>query len=101
LEAIAEFTQAGGLSHTPAREDLLGLPGVGPWTADCILLRAFADPDAFPEGDLALRAASGLSGPALLRAVEPVRPFRAYAATLLWLKLTLEVNAHEDRLVPA
>ncbi len=37
------------------REALLALPGVGPWTAELVLLRALHEPDAFPASDLGLR----------------------------------------------
>ena len=40
-------------------ETLLALPGVGPWTAQYIAMRAFGEPDAFPAGDLVLQRAAG------------------------------------------
>ena len=57
--------------------------------AQYIAMRALSDPDAFPEGDLALvraMAALGedLDGPALARRAEAWRPWRAYAAMHLW-----------------
>ena len=46
------------------------------------------DPDAFPHGDLALRkAAGGIADRELLRRAEAWRPWRAYAALLLWRSL--------------
>jgi AraC family transcriptional regulator of adaptative response / DNA-3-methyladenine glycosylase II len=72
------------------------LPGIGPWTAEYIALRALRDPDAFPASDLGLRRAFGalqarggaaarlVSESALLRAAESWRPWRAYAAVHLW-----------------
>ena len=43
------------------------------------------DPDAFPEGDLVLRKAAGnISARDLLARAEAWRPWRAYAAILLW-----------------
>ncbi len=66
-------------------EALLALPGIGPWTASMIALRALGDPDAFPAGDLVLRKAmGGLSAAALERASARWRPWRAYAAQHLW-----------------
>ena len=38
---------------------MLALPGVGPWTADLVALRALRDPDVFLPGDLVLRKALG------------------------------------------
>ena len=68
---------------------LLTIRGIGKWTAQYIAMRALNDPDAFPEGDVALiraMAALGedLDGPALARRAEAWRPWRAYAAMHLW-----------------
>lgn len=64
---------------------LCALPGIGPWTAHYIAMRALREPDAFPAGDLVLRRAAGnLTERELLRRAEAWRPFRAYAAMLLW-----------------
>jgi AraC family transcriptional regulator of adaptative response / DNA-3-methyladenine glycosylase II len=70
-------------------ERLEELPGVGRWTASYIAMRAFHEPDAFPEGDLGLLRALERRGtrprPAeLLRRAEAWRPWRAYAALHLW-----------------
>jgi AraC family transcriptional regulator of adaptative response / DNA-3-methyladenine glycosylase II len=68
------------------REALLALPGIGPWTADYIALRALGSPDAFPSGDLGIRKAlGGISAAEAERRAERWRPFRAYAAAHLWL----------------
>jgi 3-methyladenine DNA glycosylase/8-oxoguanine DNA glycosylase len=62
--------------------------GIGPWTAQYIAMRALKDPDAFPAEDLILRRSlnqdAPLSTKALLAAAEAWRPWRAYAAILLW-----------------
>jgi AraC family transcriptional regulator of adaptative response / DNA-3-methyladenine glycosylase II len=64
------------------------LPGIGPWTAQYIALRALRWPDAFPVGDLGLMKASRLkSAHALEQAAERWRPWRAYAAMYLWESL--------------
>jgi AraC family transcriptional regulator of adaptative response / DNA-3-methyladenine glycosylase II len=69
---------------------LRALPGVGEWTAQYIALRAFRDPDAFPATDVGLlRAAASPDGTRpspvqLLARAEAWRPWRAYAAQLLW-----------------
>ncbi|MEO6528359.1 MAG: DNA-3-methyladenine glycosylase 2 family protein, partial [Gemmatimonadaceae bacterium] len=60
-------------------------PGIGPWTAEYIVMRAVHSPDAFPASDLVLRRSAGnLSPVELLRAAERWRPWRAYAAMHLW-----------------
>jgi 3-methyladenine DNA glycosylase/8-oxoguanine DNA glycosylase len=72
-------------------EALCALPGVGPWTAQYIAMRALGEPDAFPASDLGiLRALADGNGvrpspaEALARA-QAWRPWRAYAVLHLWL----------------
>lgn len=68
------------------QSDLTRLPGIGPWTAGYIAMR-LGDADAFPAGDLVLRRNAGnLSERELLKRAEAWRPFRAYAAMLLWMQ---------------
>src|SRR5207244_6241550 len=76
------------VEHTVAK--LLTLPGIGDWTAAYIAMRALREPDAFPASDLgllrAMRRYLARPSPALLqRRAERWRPWRAYAAMLLWL----------------
>ena len=47
-----------GCDWNSARQQLLALPGVGPWTAEVIAMRGLGDPDAFPASDLGLRLAA-------------------------------------------
>lgn len=67
---------------------LRALPGVGEWTAQYVAMRALREPDAFPAGDLGLRKAFGNGKPIPERQLEQRaqawRPWRAYAAMLLW-----------------
>lgn len=72
------------------------LRGVGPWTTAMLALRGWANPDAFPAGDLGLQQAWVALGGAA-RGADPVkalerhaqrwRPYRGYAASLLWRSL--------------
>ena len=66
-----------------AREALLALPGIGPWTVEYVAMRALRDPDAFPAGDLGIRHALEKLG-AGIEAAERWRPWRAYAVMHLW-----------------
>ncbi|MCI9888972.1 DNA-3-methyladenine glycosylase 2 family protein [Micrococcales bacterium 31B] len=73
------------------RQALLAIPGIGPWTADVIALRALGDPDAFAPGDLVLRKALGLADQPVAAATrqaaclaEAWSPFRGYALLHLW-----------------
>ena len=68
---------------------LVELPGVGPWTAAYVALRALGDSDAFLVGDLALARAAARAGlpstwPALRARAEAWRPWRGYASLWLW-----------------
>ncbi|TMR96096.1 DNA-3-methyladenine glycosylase 2 family protein [Nonomuraea basaltis] len=73
----------GGQDPAEAVAELLEVPGIGPWTASYIALRALRDPDAWPAGDLVLKkrmAALGIPDDH----IERWRPWRAYAALHLW-----------------
>ncbi|MBO6564723.1 MAG: DNA-3-methyladenine glycosylase 2 family protein [Pseudomonadales bacterium] len=70
-------------------EILVSVPGIGPWTAQYVAMRALADPDAFLHGDLVIKkVASELLGidneKALLARAEHWRPWRGYAGMYLW-----------------
>lgn len=66
-------------------ESLLEVPGIGPWTAQYIAMRALGDPNAFPESDLGLLRALGMSKPAdVSQRAERWQPWRAYGAMYLW-----------------
>ncbi len=87
--ASGELSFDGALPPDEARARLLALPGIGAWTADYIAMRALGDPDAFPAGDLGLRKASAARGgpidaKGLVELSQAWRPWRAYAALLLW-----------------
>jgi len=97
IRALSASVAAGDLvldgSHAGEAEALVQLPGIGPWTASYIALRALREPDAFPVTDLGLRRAFAQlaeSGPqpasasTLARAAEAWRPWRGYAALHLW-----------------
>ncbi|MFO0748448.1 MAG: AlkA N-terminal domain-containing protein [Myxococcota bacterium] len=67
---------------------LEALPGIGPWTAQYIAMRAVHWPDAFPAGDLGVRKALGMPPPReVLALAEAWRPWRAYAVMHLWSDL--------------
>ena len=95
LVAVAAELAAGRLvlddavDRAGAYSALLALPGIGPWTAGYIAMRALRDPDAFIPGDAGLR--HGLvrlgcdpSPREAARVAEPWRPYRAYAIQHLW-----------------
>jgi AraC family transcriptional regulator, regulatory protein of adaptative response / DNA-3-methyladenine glycosylase II len=68
---------------------MAALPGIGPWTAQYVALRALAEPDAMPTGDLVLRRMAATGGRLLsLRELEvrarDWQPWRGYAVMHLW-----------------
>ena len=83
LRALAKAV-AGGLRLDPpldvaaTRAALLELPGFGPWTVEYVAMRALRDPDAWPGSDLWLKRAADAAD------AERWRPWRAYAAMVLW-----------------
>jgi AraC family transcriptional regulator of adaptative response / DNA-3-methyladenine glycosylase II len=68
-------------------EALMRLPGIGPWTAQYIAMRALHWPDAFPSGDLMLMRAANATQRQLQKLAEAWRPWRAYATHYLWQSL--------------
>ncbi len=84
---------------------LESLPGVGPWTARMIALRAASQPDAFPAGDLGLRRAAArlteatapLDAGELEQRAEAWRPHRALAALHLWMSGAAGPADKDDR----
>lgn len=91
LLAVARGAADGTLQLEPGGDvaatirGLTTIRGIGDWTAQYIAMRALRWPDAFPAGDLVLRKAAGdLTPRQLTLHAEPWRPWRAYAALLLW-----------------
>jgi AraC family transcriptional regulator of adaptative response / DNA-3-methyladenine glycosylase II len=95
LVALAEAVAAGAVVIDPGadplalRASLLALPGVGPWTAEYVAMRALRDPDAFMPTDLGIRrAARALGRPDdrahLTQLSHAWRPWRSYAMVHLW-----------------
>ena len=69
---------------------LKAIKGIGDWTAEYVAMRALKNPDAFPASDLGLLRAFDVPGDERMKAselatrAEAWRPWRAYAALLLW-----------------
>ena len=75
------------LPRGEVRRRLLEVPGVGPWTADYILLRALGDPDVFLPTDVGVRHGLtdiGVSIAAAESLSRAWRPWRSYALMHLW-----------------
>lgn len=87
--AAGELRIDAGAERGEAREQMTALPGIGPWTAEYVAMRALRDPDAFLPTDLGVRRGlealgeDGSPAAAVARA-ERWRPYRAYALQHLW-----------------
>ena len=106
LVGLAGALASGAVSLHPGadREEttarLLALPGIGPWTAGYIGMRALSDPDAFPPGDAGVLRALRLLGHggepgADAAAAQAWRPWRSYAVHHLWATLESGIKAEE------
>jgi DNA-3-methyladenine glycosylase II len=81
-----------GLSDEEVVRTLTEIRGVGPWTAQWLLIRGLGRPDAFPHGDLALRRTMGslFNNGSLFQPEEALNyscrwsPFRSYVTTYLF-----------------
>jgi AraC family transcriptional regulator of adaptative response / DNA-3-methyladenine glycosylase II len=79
-----------GADRAEAARALLSIPGIGPWTASYVAMRALRDPDAFLPSDLGIVKAMSRLGIAprdIARESERWRPWRSYAAQHLWATL--------------
>lgn len=87
-----ELNRLGRYADDEAREHLMKVPGIGPWTSSIYLLMVLRRPDIWPPGDLALNKAVGrLHGLTYVPSPKeaellaaPWRPLRAVAARILW-----------------
>ncbi len=97
-----------GADRDETERRLLELPGIGPWTAAYIRMRALGDPDVFLPGDLVLARALAAGrppdrGPARPRVArsptesQAWKPWRSYAVAHLW---ALPVPPGPDQLTP-
>ena len=88
LDGLAPSDQT--LRIEAAMTELCAIPGIGPWTANYMLMRGWSWQDAFPPSDVVLlkQLSRGLDKPlspkAYLAAGEAFRPYRSYAVLSLW-----------------
>jgi DNA-3-methyladenine glycosylase II len=86
------LSELDGLDDGEAREQLMKVTGIGPWTADIYLMMVLGRPDIWPMGDLALEVAiqkikrlPGRPTPEEAQKLSDTwQPWRAVAARLLW-----------------
>jgi AraC family transcriptional regulator of adaptative response / DNA-3-methyladenine glycosylase II len=95
VRAVARAVVDGTLDLEPGADrdeavaGLTALPGIGPWTAGYVAMRAFGDPDVMLPTDVAARRGARALGlpdtaAALARHAEGWRPWRSYALIRLW-----------------
>lgn len=92
IDGSLDLSSLEELEDDEAKELLIKVKGIGPWTADIYLLMALGRPDIWPQGDLALEVAiQHLKGWKKRPTSQEVRamsaewmPWRAVAARLLW-----------------
>ena len=71
-------------------EKLTSIPGIGPWTAQYIAMRAMSWPDAFPHTDHGVKKAlAPLSEDEILKMAQAWRPWRGYATINIWNSLNI------------
>ncbi|MBU2698685.1 MULTISPECIES: AlkA N-terminal domain-containing protein [Pimelobacter] len=75
-----------GPDRGDVRRDLVALPGIGPWTADYIALRALGHPDVWLPTDVGVRNALARHDGAVVDP-EAWAPWRSYALLHLWTSL--------------
>jgi AraC family transcriptional regulator of adaptative response / DNA-3-methyladenine glycosylase II len=74
-----------GADPDEAIEKLVALPGIGPWTANYIAMRALRWPDAFLRDDAVVRQRlGGVSGAQAEALSRDWSPWRAYAVMQIW-----------------
>ena len=76
-----------GVDPATARDQLLALRGIGPWTADYVVMRGLGHPDMFLTNDLGVRHALDRLGIAADRSAV-FSPWRSYAVHHLWASLS-------------
>jgi AraC family transcriptional regulator of adaptative response / DNA-3-methyladenine glycosylase II len=89
--AEGDLTLDRGDDRDDVRRQLLEIPGIGPWTADYIALRALGHPDVFLPTDIGIRDALRRLGRDPVdadRLAEVWRPWRSYAQLHLWHSLS-------------
>lgn len=89
--ALAHAFANGDLALSPGGEPnaamakLAGLPGLGPWTAQYVAMRALGWPDAFLTTDHGVkRALSGVPAGELTALAQRCSPWGSYATVTLW-----------------
>ncbi|WP_436536003.1 DNA-3-methyladenine glycosylase family protein [Actinoplanes sp. HUAS TT8] len=73
-----------GADPAEQRARLIAMPGIGPWTADYIIMRALAHPDILLSSDLGVRRSAERHGIDLHAGRPDLAPWRSYLSNHLW-----------------
>lgn len=98
LRNVAEAFEANGYDHAAFEgtsddavvEELTEIAGVGPWSANMVLMFGLGREDVFPVGDLGIRQGMhehvdpDLTRAEMVEHAEAWAPYRSYASLLLW-----------------
>ncbi len=100
--ASGELALDPGADREEARERLLALPGIGPWTAGYVAMRALRDPDVFLPTDLGVRRALEALGrdgrpAAAAQLGRRWSPYGSTAVQHLWASLASAAPAAQRR----
>jgi AraC family transcriptional regulator of adaptative response / DNA-3-methyladenine glycosylase II len=92
LVASGDLSLDPGADRDATEAALLGIKGIGPWTAQYVAMRALGDPDVFLPTDIGvLHGLEALGLPSSTREAEHAasawRPWRSYALHHLWASL--------------
>jgi AraC family transcriptional regulator of adaptative response / DNA-3-methyladenine glycosylase II len=110
LRALARATLDGDVDFAATAAELAAaltaVPGIGPWTAQYVLLRALGEPDALPSADLVLRQCAAtsqrlLSGAQLEERAQRWQPWRGYAVMHLWASAAAQGATPAHLITPA
>ena len=81
----ARSSGGSGCDAQQSLQKLVALPGIGPWTANYLLMRALHYTDGFPAADYGVKLGfPGLAPKEIERLSEAWRPYRSYAVMSLW-----------------
>lgn len=80
-----------GSDRDALRAELLAVPGIGPWTADYLLLRAGGSPDVLLDTDLVIKRAAADLDIDLQDRRPQWAPWRSYATCHLWAHLVADL----------
>jgi AraC family transcriptional regulator, regulatory protein of adaptative response / DNA-3-methyladenine glycosylase II len=98
-----ELTLDPGSDRVESIARMVALPGIGPWTASYVAMRALGDPDTFMPTDLGVRQGLRALGlPSDARGADDVarrwRPWRSYALQHVWAAASSAAGRPDEKI---